>query len=49
MLAVFGDFLLAIRKSVGNEETRLDKIQMLEWLITDIHTLSVPESADTSR
>jgi len=36
MMSLFGDFLLAIRKSVGNEDTKLDNLEMLEWLISDI-------------
>jgi hypothetical protein len=33
---LLGDFLLAIRRSVGNEKTSLENLEMLEWLITDI-------------
>lgn len=36
MMNLFGEFLLSIRRSVGNESTRLDSFGMLEWLITDI-------------
>lgn len=36
MMRLFGEFLLAIRRSVGNEGTKLDYMGMLEWLITDI-------------
>jgi len=33
---LLGNFLLEIRRGVGNENTSLDNIEMLEWLITDI-------------
>jgi len=36
MMFLFGNFLLAIRKSVGNEDTQIDSLEMLEWLISDI-------------
>ena len=36
MMSLFGDFLLAIRKGVGNKDTQLDNWEMLEWLISDI-------------
>jgi hypothetical protein len=39
MLALLGRFLLAIRKSMGNEATSLDHWQMLEWFITDIKSI----------
>jgi hypothetical protein len=35
MLSLMGAFLLEIRRSVGNESTRLDNWQMLEWFLTD--------------
>lgn len=35
MMSLVGKFLLEIRKSMGNETTRLDHWQMLEWFITD--------------
>ena len=35
MLGILGSFLLEIRKSVGNETSKLDKWQMLEWFVTD--------------
>ena len=31
-----GDLLLAIRKSVGNETTRIKNYEMLKWMINDI-------------
>ena len=38
-ILLLGEFLLEIRKGVGNEKTSLDKIDMLEWLIKDIRQL----------
>jgi len=35
MMRLLGGFLLGIRKSMGNESTKLDEWQMLEWFITD--------------
>jgi len=35
-MAVLGDFLLEIRKSVGNDDTTIQNLEMLEWMITDI-------------
>ncbi|MDO9518951.1 MAG: hypothetical protein Q7L19_01905 [Pseudohongiella sp.] len=35
MMALIGALLLEIRKSMGNEATKLDKWGMLEWFITD--------------
>jgi len=35
MLERVGTLLLEIRKSTGNENTELDRWQMLEWFITD--------------
>ena len=31
-----GDFLLAIRKSVGNEKTKVNNYVMLRWMVTDM-------------
>jgi len=39
LMDLFGAFLLAIRKSVGNETTKLDNLAMLEWLVSDIRKL----------
>ena len=36
LLEAFGDFLLAIRKSVGNEASSLSSLDMMTWMITDI-------------
>ena len=35
MVSLLGQFLLEIRRSVGNETTKLDNWQMLEWFVTD--------------
>ncbi len=35
MMALLGNFLLQIRRSMGNEATQLNQWQMLEWFITD--------------
>jgi hypothetical protein len=39
MLSLLGNLLLQIRKSMGNEATKLDHWQMLEWFMTDIRTI----------
>jgi len=35
MMSLLGRFLLEIRRSVGNEATKLDNWDMLEWFLTD--------------
>jgi len=35
-LSLLGKFLLEIRRSMGNETTKLDHWAMLEWFITDV-------------
>ena len=35
IMALLGDFLLEIRRSMGNEATSLDNWDMLEWFIVD--------------
>jgi hypothetical protein len=35
ILTLLGSLLLAIRRSMGNEATKLTKIDMIEWFITD--------------
>ena len=37
ILAVFGNFLREIRKSVGNERTTLDSFEMLAWMIKNVN------------
>ena len=39
MMSLLGSFLLEIRKSMGNEATKLDRWQMLEWLLKDINEI----------
>lgn len=39
MLDLLGDFLLAIRKSMGNQGTRLGNWDMLEWWMSDARKL----------
>ncbi len=39
ILSLFGNFLLEIRKSTGNEKTELDNIAMIEWFIKDAKDL----------
>jgi len=38
MMALLGTFLLEIRRSMGNEATKLTNWQMLEWFLTDART-----------
>lgn len=35
IMALLGSFLLEIRRSMGNESTKIDNWGMLEWFITD--------------
>jgi hypothetical protein len=42
-MQLWGKLLLEIRKDVGNEETELSDIDMLRWLIIDIHKLENPK------
>lgn len=46
MLHKFGTFLLRIRQSVGNEETTLSDVEMLEWLISDLRSVIAAIEAD---
>lgn len=39
MLSLLGKLLLEIRKSMGNEATKLDHWQMLEWFMTDVRKI----------
>jgi len=36
MMGLIGHLLLEIRRSTGNESTKLDRWGMLEWFITDV-------------
>ena len=35
LMALVGGFLLEIRRSVGNENTKLDNIEMMEWMLME--------------
>lgn len=39
VVSLLGSFLLEIRKSMGNESTKIDKWGMLEWFIKDIRNV----------
>lgn len=39
MLSLLGNLLLEIRKSMGNEATKLDHWQMLEWFMKDVRRI----------
>ncbi|WP_150047792.1 hypothetical protein [Methylomonas rhizoryzae] len=39
MLSLLGKLLLEIRKSMGNEATKLNHWQMLEWFMTDVRKI----------
>ena len=39
MMSLLGTFLLEIRKSMGNEATRIDNWGMLEWFLSDVRKL----------
>jgi hypothetical protein len=34
-MSLLGKFLLQVRRSMGNEATKLDNWEMLEWFLTD--------------
>lgn len=38
-IALMGDLLLEIRKSMGNESSTLDRWEMIEWFMTEASTL----------
>lgn len=40
MFKLYGGFLLAIRKSLGNKKTKLDEFDMLRAMIKDIDTVT---------
>ena len=40
MVTAFGDFLLEIRRSVGNEKTLMTNLEMLTWMINDLDTVT---------
>lgn len=39
-MALLGDFLLEIRRSMGNEATTLTSLEMLEWFLTDARKIN---------
>lgn len=39
LIGLLGQFLLEVRKSMGNESTKLSKWNMLEWFISDVNSL----------
>ncbi len=39
MVSLLGTFLLEIRRSMGNESTKIDNWGMLEWFLTDVRNL----------
>lgn len=39
MISLVGNFLLEIRKSLGNEATKLNDFEILEWLMKDMHDI----------
>ena len=39
IMEYFGEFLLEIRKSIGNEATSLSSLDMVTWMITDSEKL----------
>jgi hypothetical protein len=45
MMSLLGAFLLEIRKSMGNEATKIDNWGMLEWFMTDARKLRESEHA----
>lgn len=52
MMYLLGKFLLEIRRSMGNEATKLDNFGMLEWFLTDARkyrTLKGVQSASLAK
>ena len=44
-IALIGDLLLEIRKSMGNESSALDRWEMVEWFMTDAPSLKQQHSS----
>jgi hypothetical protein len=44
MMALLGQFLLEIRKSMGNEATAMTNFEMLEWFMTDARKYRVQKN-----
>lgn len=40
VLTPLGALLVAIRRSVGNEDTALGELEILEWMISDLRTIT---------
>ena len=36
IISLLGNLLLEIRKSMGNEDTKIDKLEILEWFMKDV-------------
>lgn len=47
-IALMGDLLLEIRKSMGNETSSLDRWEMIEWFMTDTPNLKEQYNSRTS-
>lgn len=47
MLSLLGDFLLEVRRSMGNEATKLTNVHMLEWFITDLRETGLKPSGSS--
>lgn len=45
MMSLLGTFLLEIRRSMGNEATKIDNWGMLEWFLTDARKLKSGQMA----
>jgi len=45
-LALIGNLLLEIRKSMGNESSTLDRWEMVEWFMTDAMTLKAQHASN---
>jgi len=48
-MSLLGQFLLEIRKSMGNEGTNLDNWEMLEWFVNDARTYRNPKTEMESK
>ena len=44
IMSLLGNFLLEVRRSMGNDSTRIDNWGMLEWFITDARKYRVSSS-----
>ena len=45
MMSLLGNFLLEVRRSMGNESTKIDNWGMLEWFITDARNYRINSSS----